>query len=43
LGAGDEETGYRFETHAFTPGAYVTVRDADEQSRTYRVAFVKPA
>jgi hypothetical protein len=42
-GTGEEETGYRFEAHAFTPGAYVTVRDADEQCRTYRVSFVKPA
>src|SRR5438067_435851 len=28
-GLGDEETGFRFDAHAFTPGAYATVRDAD--------------
>ena len=42
-GVGDEETGFRFETHAFTPGAYVTVRGPDGPPRTYRVSFVKPA
>lgn len=42
-GSGDEESGYRFETHAFTPGAYVSIRDADGRARTYRVASVKPA
>ncbi|MDB5545084.1 MAG: hypothetical protein JWO64_2233 [Hyphomicrobiales bacterium] len=43
LGEGDEETGFRFEAHAFTVGAYVSVRDADDQIRTYRVASVTPA
>jgi len=42
-GRGDEETGYRFEAHAFTPGAYASVRDAGGELRTYRVASVKPA
>ena len=42
-GAGEEDAGFRFEAHAFTPGAYVTVRDADGQAHTYRVSGVKPA
>ena len=43
LGQGDEESGFRFESHAFVVGAYVAIRDADGQSHTYRVAEVKPA
>jgi hypothetical protein len=42
-GSGDEETGYRFETHAFAPGAFVSVHDIYGQMRTYRVISVKPA
>ncbi|MDB5642313.1 MAG: hypothetical protein JWN07_1630 [Hyphomicrobiales bacterium] len=42
-GNGDEETGFRFEAHVFTPGAYASVLDADGSARTYRVASVKPA
>jgi hypothetical protein len=42
-GQGDEETGFRFEAHSFTVGGYVSVRDADDQIRTYRVASVTPA
>jgi hypothetical protein len=43
LGQGDEESGFRFETHAFVVGAYVAIRDADGASHTYRVTQVKPA
>ena len=43
LAQGDEETGFRFEAHAFVAGAYVAIRDADGQAHTYRVAQVKPA
>jgi hypothetical protein len=43
LGQGDEESGFRFESHAFVVGAYVAIRDAEGQSHTYRVAEVKPA
>jgi hypothetical protein len=42
-GVGEEETGFRFDAHAFSPGAYVSVRDADGATHTYRVAAVKPA
>lgn len=43
LGDGDEETGFRFDSHAFADGAYVTVRDAGGEAHTYRVSSVKPA
>ena len=43
LGQGDEESGFRFESHAFVVGAFVAIRDADGHSQTYRVAQVKPA
>ncbi|MDB5572238.1 MAG: hypothetical protein JWN93_3421 [Hyphomicrobiales bacterium] len=39
----DEEQGYRFGSHAFTPGEYVSVRDEDGEMRTYRVATVTDA
>jgi hypothetical protein len=42
-GQGEEEAGFRFETHHFVAGAYVAIRDADGASHTYRVAQVKPA
>ncbi len=42
-GSGDEEAGHRFESHAFTPGAYASVQDVDGDMRTYRVVSVKPA
>ncbi|MEN9709154.1 MAG: hypothetical protein RIQ68_1562 [Pseudomonadota bacterium] len=43
LGQGDEESGFRFESHAFVAGEYVAIHDADGHSHTYRVAQVKPA
>ena len=42
-GQGDEEAGFRFETHAFVAGAYVAIRDADGATHTYRVSQVRPA
>ncbi len=42
-GAADEEAGYRFGAHAFTPGEYVSIRDEDGELLTYRVSSVKPA
>ena len=39
----DEEAGYRFGSHAFTIGEYCSVRDADGELRTYKVASVRPA
>lgn len=42
-GTEDDETGYRFGAHAFTPGEYVSVRDDEGVMRTYRVSSVTPA
>ncbi len=39
----EEEKGYRFGSHAFTPGEYVSVREDDGELRTYRVVSVGPA
>jgi hypothetical protein len=36
----DDEAGYRFGTHVFAPGEYVTVRDQDA-SHTFRVVSVE--
>lgn len=43
LGRGEEEAGFRFETHRFIEGAYVAIRDEDGLAHTFRVASVKPA
>ncbi len=40
---GEEEVGHHFEAHAFTPGEYVSIRDADGDVLTYRVTSVVPA
>jgi hypothetical protein len=42
-GGVEEETGFRFGAHAFTPGEYVSIRDENGEPRTYRVAKVTPA
>ena len=36
----DEEAGYRFGSHAFVPGEYVSIRDEDGELHTYKVATV---
>jgi hypothetical protein len=36
----DDETGYRFANHKFSPGEYVSIRD-DENLRTFRVVRVE--
>lgn len=38
----DEEQGYRFGAHAFVSGEYVSVRNADGDLVTYRIASVTP-
>ena len=38
----DDEAGYRFDTHAFVPGEYVTLRDPGA-SHTFRVVSVEGA
>ena len=39
----DDESGYRFGTHAFRPGEYVSIRGGDQQMHTFQVASVEPA
>jgi hypothetical protein len=39
----DDETGYRFGTHAFRPGEYVSIRDPGWGIHTLRVVSVTPA
>jgi hypothetical protein len=38
----DDEAGYRFATHAFVPGEYVTIRD-QKSSHTFQVIAVENA
>jgi hypothetical protein len=40
---GEEEAGFHFESHVFTPGEYVSIRNAEGAVVTYRVASVDPA
>jgi hypothetical protein len=39
----EEEAGYRFASHAFVPGAYVSIRNDDGDMHTFRVAAVEQA
>jgi len=39
----DDESGYRFGVHAFTPGEYVSIRDEEGEMHTFRVASVELA
>ena len=41
--ADDDESGYRFGTHAFRTGEYVSIRDEDGEMHTFMVASVEPA
>jgi hypothetical protein len=41
--ADDDESGYRFASHAFRPGEYVSIRDEDGDMHTYLVISVEPA
>ncbi len=36
----DDETGYRFGSHAFRPGEYVSINEHDDVLRTFRVVTV---
>jgi hypothetical protein len=38
----DDETGYRFEAHAFWPGEYVSISGQDRKLHTFRVVTVDP-
>ena len=37
----DDETGYRFQTHKFGNGEYVSIREHDDIERTFRVISVR--
>ncbi|MCC6889720.1 MAG: hypothetical protein IT536_14405 [Hyphomicrobiales bacterium] len=37
----DDEAGYRFGTHAFTPGEYVSITEEDGDVHTFRVVSVE--
>jgi hypothetical protein len=39
----DDEAGYRFASHAFVPGEYISIRDEDGDLHTFRVVSVQPA
>ena len=39
----DDEAGYRFGSHAFAPGEYVSIRDEDGELHTFQVISVEPA
>jgi hypothetical protein len=39
----DDEAGYRFGSHALTPGEYVSIRDEDGDMHTFQVAAVEAA
>ncbi len=41
--ADDDESGYRFGTHSFRQGEYVSIRDDDGETHTFQVASVTPA
>ena len=43
LAEGDEEAGFRFGSHRFVAGEYVTLREPDGAAHTYRVASVRDA
>lgn len=36
----EDEPGYRFDSHAFRPGEYVSITEADGVTRTFKVASV---
>jgi hypothetical protein len=39
----EEEAGYRFGSHAFRPGEYVSIRDDNGEMHTFQVVSVEPA
>jgi hypothetical protein len=40
-GAGEDEPGYRFQSHGFKPGEYVSITEHDGRTRTFKVVSVK--
>ena len=41
--ADEDEPGYKFDSHVFRPGEYVSLREQDGSMRTFRIVSVKPA
>jgi hypothetical protein len=39
----DDEAGYRFADHAFRPGEYVSIREADGETLPFRIVDIEPA
>ena len=39
----DDESGYRFGTHTFVPGEYVSIRDDQDELHTFKVVSVEVA
>jgi hypothetical protein len=39
----DDEAGYRFQSHAFVPGEYLSLKDEGGELMTFKVASVVPA
>ena len=39
----DDEPGYRFGSHAFIPGEYVSIQDNEDELHTFKVMAVEPA
>jgi hypothetical protein len=37
-----DESGYRFDSHTFNPGDYVSINEQDGKLRTFRVVQVRP-
>ena len=38
----DDEAGYRFGDHVFRSGEYVSIKEHDDEMRTFRVVMVQP-
>ena len=38
----DDKSGYRFGSHRFVPGEYVSIKEHDDVLRTFRVMMVQP-
>ena len=38
----EDESGYRFESHVFAEGEYVSIREHDGELRTFRIGAVVP-
>ena len=40
-GSADDEPGFKFDSHHFVPGEYVSIKEHDGVMRTFRVIFVR--